>query len=98
MATAGELAMDREEEHEQQLVREFFDGVSGFFVEGGANHPRSGSQSLHLEQRGWSGLLVGPLPELAEKLRQMRSAQVFYAPGSSPTKSGHRPPFYVADK
>ncbi len=98
MATAGELAMDREEEHEQQLVREFFDGVSGFFVEVGANHPRSGSQSWHLEQRGWSGILVEPLPELAEKLRQMRSAKVFCAACSSPTNAGQRRPFYVADK
>jgi FkbM family methyltransferase len=98
MAMAGQLAIFREEEDEQQLIREFFDGASGFFVEVGANHPYSGSQSWHLEQRGWSGILVEPLPELAEKLRQMRSAKVFCVACSSPTNAGQRRPFYVADK
>jgi FkbM family methyltransferase len=97
MATQAKLVISGEE-HEQRLIREFFDGASGFFVEVGANHPHRGSQSWHLEQRGWSGILVEPLPELAENLRQMRSAKVFCAACSTPANAGQRRPFYVADK
>jgi FkbM family methyltransferase len=50
------------EHQEQQLIQRFFDGTHGFFVEVGANHPYEGSQSWHLEQRGWKGILVEPLP------------------------------------
>ena len=51
---------------EQELVREFFAGVrAGFFVEVGANRPRQESQTWHLEQLGWSGVLIEPQPHLA---------------------------------
>ncbi len=50
------------EEYERQLVRKFFGDTPGFFVEVGANHPIEGSQSWHLEQRGWRGILVEPQP------------------------------------
>src|SRR5262245_48855203 len=63
---------------EQALVREFFAGVhSGFFVEVGADRPQQESQTCHLEQLGWTGILVEPQPDLAEELRRKRSAQVF---------------------
>ncbi len=62
---------------EQGLVRDYFGGSSeGVFVEVGANDPRINSQSYHLDALGWTGLLVEPLPHLAERLRNERRAQV----------------------
>jgi len=50
-------------EFEVPLVREFFaDTKQGFFVEVGANDPKKDSQSWHLEEAGWRGILVEPLP------------------------------------
>ena len=57
------------EGREQELVQEFFrDTRSGFFVEVGANRPRQASQTWHLEQLGWTGILIEPQPDLAERL------------------------------
>ncbi len=60
----------REELAEQYLVRQFLgmeDG--GFFVEVGANNPFNLSQTWHLAQEGWRGILVEPIPELCNELR-----------------------------
>lgn len=84
------------EEHERELVRTFFNDKPGFFVEVGASHPIEGSQSWHLEQRGWCGILVEPLPKVAERLRELRSAKVFAAACSSPKNAGQLLPFHVA--
>ena len=84
------------EEYERQLVRNFFNDIPGFFVEVGANHPIVGSQSWHLEQRGWRGILVEPQPELAERLQELRHAKVFAAACSSPKNAGQLMPFFVA--
>ena len=91
----GDAAM-LSEVREQHLVRIFFNGAPGFFVEVGANHPQDESKSWHLEQCGWSGILVEPQPELAEKLRQARGAKVFAVACSSPENAGALLPFYVA--
>ena len=57
-------------EAEPALTAEFFKSdSSGFFVDIGANDPVLHSQSLVLEQRGWTGILVEPLPEKASELR-----------------------------
>jgi len=64
-------------DHEMRLVAAFFGDIKGFFVEVGANDPRERSQTWHLEQAGWTGLLIEPQPDLAAKLRAMRSAKVF---------------------
>ena len=84
------------DENEPYLVQNFFSGAAGYFVEVGANHPRDGSQSWHLEQHGWSGILIEPHPELADKLRQERRAKVFAVACSSPKNDGKRLPYYVA--
>lgn len=84
------------DEREQHLVRTFFNRPSGFFVEVGANHPQHGSQSWHLEQLGWNGILVEPEPELATRLREMRTARVYAVACSSPQNSGKLLRFYVA--
>jgi FkbM family methyltransferase len=87
------------EEQEQRLVREFlefFGRAPGFFVEVGANHPTVGSQTWHLERRGWRGVLIEPNPELAENLRKARSARVVEAACSSPDNAGRTLPFHIA--
>jgi FkbM family methyltransferase len=76
-------------ELEQRLIQEFFDGTpSPFFVDVGAADPQIGSQSWHLERIGWSGLLVEPRPDMAEKLRRERRAPVFEVVCSSPANAG----------
>jgi FkbM family methyltransferase len=78
------------------LVREFFGGdSSGYFVEVGANHPTEGSQSGHLEQSGWTGVLVEPQPELAAFLVTSRKARVFASACSSPENAGQSLPLHV---
>ena len=85
------------QEEEERLVREFFGGMaSGFFVEVGANHPTINSQTWHLEQAGWSGVLVEPQPDLAAFLITERKAQVFAVACSSPDKAGGTMPLHVA--
>jgi FkbM family methyltransferase len=89
------------EDRQQRLVREFLEFLSprplGFFVEVGANHPVKGSQTWHLEQRGWRGVLVEPLPEHAGRLREARTATVFAVACSAPENAGQVLPFYADD-
>src|SRR5262245_1202173 len=85
------------ERREQKLVREFFDGAqSGYFVEVGANRPQQESQTWHLEQLGWAGVLIEPQPNLAGELRHARSAKVFAVACSSPENAGRRMQLHVA--
>lgn len=88
------------EDRQQRLVREFLEASTprtpGFFVDVGANHPWDGSQSWHLERRGWRGVLVEPLPEQSELLRRTRTAAVFAVACSSPANAGQVLPFYAA--
>lgn len=82
---------------EQALVREFFAGApTGFFVEVGANRPQQESQTWHLEQLGWTGILIEPQPDLAEELRRQRSARVFAVACSSPQNAGRSMHLHVA--
>lgn len=91
------MARGLPEGREQALVREFFrEARSGFFVEVGANRPRRESQTWHLEQLGWTGVLIEPQPDLADELRRARSAQVFAVACSSPANAGRRMRLYVA--
>jgi FkbM family methyltransferase len=75
---------------EKQLVWEFFGRrPGGFFVEVGANDPRSGSQTWLLEQNGWRGILVEPQAALCEKLRRERkNSTVFQVACSGPEREG----------
>jgi FkbM family methyltransferase len=58
---------------EDLLVWNYFERkAGGFFVEVGANHPTRLSQTWFLEQRGWSGILVEPLPACCDELRALR--------------------------
>jgi FkbM family methyltransferase len=83
-------------DHEKLLVREFFGDTVGFFADVGANDPRQGSQSWHLEQAGWTGVLIEPQPDLADELRATRSAKVFAVACSSPQNAGRNLSLHVA--
>jgi FkbM family methyltransferase len=74
---------------ENQLKEEFFGRATrGFFVDVGANDPFDGSQTWHLEQLGWDGVLVEPQRDLAEQSRQRRRAKVYAVACSSPAYAG----------
>jgi FkbM family methyltransferase len=73
---------------EQRLIREFFGDAPGYFIEVGAADPEQWSQTLHLERIGWTGVLIEPRPEMAEMLRQRRSAKVYAVACSSPANLG----------
>jgi FkbM family methyltransferase len=81
---------------EERLVREFFArDRSGYFVEVGANHPIEYSQTWHLEQSGWTGVLIEPQPDLAASLVRARKAKVFAVACTSPEKAGELLPLHV---
>jgi FkbM family methyltransferase len=83
-------------DQEMRLIAAFFGNRRGYFVEVGANEPRERSQTWHLEQAGWTGVLIEPQPALAAKLRAARSAQVFAVACSSPDDAGKTLPLHVA--
>ena len=59
-------------EAEPALTAEFFKSdPPGFFVDVGAHDAVAYSQTFDLEQRGWTGVLVEPLPDMARQLRTM---------------------------
>ena len=81
---------------EMQKVAAFFGDSKGYFVEVGANEPRVRSQTWHLEQAGWTGILIEPQPDLARELRAMRMAKVFAVACSGPEHEGRTLPLHVA--
>ena len=83
--------------HENELVWQFFGHrTDGFFIDVGANDPKNGSQSWLLEQNGWRGLLVEPLPLFAEALRLTRPrSRVFQVACGRPGSPGEMP-LYIA--
>jgi FkbM family methyltransferase len=91
------VAIHPSQEQEERLVREFFGGDdSGYYVEVGANHPTDGSQTWHLEQLGWIGVLVEPQPDLAAFLVTMRkAAKVFPVACTSPENAGRTMSLHV---
>jgi FkbM family methyltransferase len=84
--------------HVENELKEAFFGRSarGFFVDVGANHPQLASQTWHLEQLGWDGILIEPQPDLAGELRKVRRARVYAVACSSPANAGKSLPLHVA--
>lgn len=82
---------------EDLLIWDFFARKpEGFFVEVGANDPENLSQTRLLEEQGWRGILVEPLPDCCDRLRRVRSrAKVFQLACGSPAQRG-RARFRVA--
>jgi FkbM family methyltransferase len=78
------------------LVAAFFGDIKGYFVEVGANEPRVRSQTWHLEQSGWTGVLIEPQPDLAQQLRSNRTAKVFAVACSKPGNAGRTLPLHVS--
>ena len=71
--TVGSAPESFAQNQEDILAWDYFGRkTNGFFVEVGANHPTELSQTWLLEQRGWKGILVEPLPACCEKLRAVR--------------------------
>jgi FkbM family methyltransferase len=81
---------------ETKLVQEFFQSDSGYFVDVGANDPEDGSQTFHLEQLGWTGVLIEPQPDLAGRLSRERRAKVYPIACSTPKNSGQLMPLQLA--
>ena len=62
---------------------------SGFYIEMGAYDGVGNSNTYFLEQMGWTGLLVEPVPALYEKAKATRpNSRVVNAACSSPAKRG----------
>lgn len=84
-------------EPEERLKEEFFGGAnSGYFVDVGANAPEKDSQSFHLEQLGWCGVLVEPQSDLAARLRERRKAKVYAIACSAPENAGKTMTLHLA--
>ncbi|MET0539967.1 MAG: FkbM family methyltransferase [Xanthobacteraceae bacterium] len=82
---------------ENELKVAFFGrSTHGFFVDVGANDPQLASQTWHLEQLGWDGVLIEPQPDLAEELRKYRRTKVYAVACSSPANAGKALPLHVA--
>lgn len=83
--------LEQKEAREKALVRQYFrDSTRGFFVEVGANEPASiHSQTWHLEQMGWRGVLIEPNRALCEELvRKRPRSKVYNVACSAPGKVG----------
>jgi FkbM family methyltransferase len=78
------------------LKEQFLGAAAGYFVEVGANDPVEGSQTWHLEQLGWTGILVEPQPMLAQELRRRRRAKVFAVACSSRGRDRTAASLYLA--
>lgn len=90
------MAVHPSQRQEEQAVRAFFgDDRRGFFVEVGANEAVERSQTWHLEQLGWTGVLIEPQPDLAAALVAARKAKVFAVACSSPVNAGRSMPLHV---
>lgn len=83
--------------YENFLTWEFFNfRTEGYFVEVGANDPKAGSQTWLLERVGWTGLLIEPLPDKFDILREERpKSQVLQVAVSAPEKVGEQL-FYIS--
>jgi len=88
----------REQAAEQRLVQLFFDEVrEGYFVEVGASDPVQYSQTWHLEQRGWRGVLIEPIAELCESLRRNRPRSITVQAACGAPEQRGQVEFYVAE-
>jgi FkbM family methyltransferase len=77
----GNARYSRPAQHQlDRRLERHLDIDRGFFVEAGANDGYLLSNTYYFEKiRGWNGLLVEPVPELATECRRNRRARVFQA-------------------
>jgi FkbM family methyltransferase len=58
-------------------VKPYIDFRKGFFIEAGANNGVEQSNTMYFEKYlGWKGLLIEPIPELAERCRANRPSSI----------------------
>jgi len=82
---------------EDELVWESFgQRKDGFFVEVGANEPKTGSQTWFLEQQGWRGILIEPQARLCESLRAARPQSTVLQVACGAPGHPAEMPFYIA--
>ena len=81
---------------ENHLVERFFGSMAGYFVEVGANDPVIHSKTWNLEQKGWTGLLIEPQPEHAERLKATRKSDVCCFACGPASYHGATMPLYIA--
>ena len=98
-APAIPLRFPAEHAEDVLLAELFADRENGYFVEAGALDGVRYSNTYALEALGWSGLLVEPIPELAERCAASRpnsrvERAALSAPGHPPTAALNR---YVDD-
>lgn len=72
---------------------------TGFFVEAGGNDGYRQSNTYYLEKfKGWSGILIEPIPRLAARCRRERpNSEVFVCALVPPEKSGTTVSMYDSD-
>ena len=66
----------------------FFGNIKGYYVEVGANDPRERSQTWHLEQQGWTGVLIEPQPDLAATAARRKPVRSHSGTGRSGFRTG----------
>lgn len=76
LESVGDQSLSRPALHElDRKLDAIVDRDGGFFIEAGANDGYTQSNTYWLERfRGWTGLLVEPMPELAQEARRSRPA------------------------
>ncbi len=80
---------------EDRLLYELFNKrETGFCIEVGGFDGITGSTTLFFERMGWKCLIVEPMPEFCEKIRQVRNCEVVQAAASD--ESGEAT-FHVAE-
>ena len=82
---------------EDRLVWEHFDRRSdGTFLEAGALHPSNLSQTYFLEKKGWHGVLVEPVTDLAAEFARLRPrSKLFHLALGAPEDAGKELAFVV---
>jgi FkbM family methyltransferase len=80
---------------EQELTAAFLPD-RGVFVELGAFHSEQYSQTWYLERKGWTGILVEPVPEHAAEIRARRCACLFEIACGAPEQSGRTTTLHVS--
>lgn len=80
---------------EDRILEKIFPGKdTGTCVEVGAHDGITGSNTYYFERKGWNCVLVEPVPDACERIRQFRTGLVFNCAASS--GSGEAT-FHVAD-
>jgi FkbM family methyltransferase len=76
---------------EDRLLYEYFhEKKAGYYVEVGACDGIYASNTFFFERLGWRGLLIEPIPELAERCRNTRpNSQVICSAAVSPNSPDH---------